>query len=103
ICRQQLEPEPRLSGLYVIASRSCLLLVTNERDHRRGGDTIEPAQENGGPLVTGRVYGLEPRTGSLLWPVAATIEKYSLVLEQPSDLPIAIFARRLTSSGKEHQ
>ncbi|MCE9548690.1 MAG: PQQ-like beta-propeller repeat protein, partial [Planctomycetia bacterium] len=99
---QKLEPEPKLAGLYVVASRDTLLVIANQRTRAGHGEMIEAAHENGGPLITGRIYGLDPKSGRPLWPVPATLEDFALVLEQPSGLPVAVFARRLADrSGGE--
>ena len=45
-CRQELEPEWRLSGLYVQASQSCLLVLANQPSRRElQGETVEAPQE----------------------------------------------------------
>ena len=92
---QQLDSELRLSALHVIASRDCFIVIANRPRHGEpDSSAFLPAHENGGPMINGRVCALDRVTGRLLWPAAAEIENFALVLEQPVDLPLIVFARR---------
>lgn len=97
VFEQQLDEENRLSAIHVMASRDTLIVIGNRP---RQGDPdaalVESAHENGGPVINGRVYALDRRTGRKLWPSAATVENYALVMEQPAELPLVVFARRMT-------
>jgi hypothetical protein len=100
ISEQTLDAEPRLAGLHVVASREVLILIANRPQEDSDSERFEPAHENGGPMINGRVYAIDRRTGKSLWPAAATVENFALVLEQPLELPVVLFARRTQGSQK---
>jgi hypothetical protein len=101
--RRQLEEEPALSALYVVPSRESLLVVANRRRAENPEIQVESAHDNGGPIINGRVFALDRQSGELLWPSPARIEDFALVLEQPRDLPVAVFARRATDREGRRQ
>ncbi|MCE9552450.1 MAG: PQQ-binding-like beta-propeller repeat protein [Planctomycetes bacterium] len=97
VFEQQLDEENRLSAIHVMASRDTLIVIANRpRQGEQEASLVESAHENGGPVINGRIYALDRRTGKKLWPSAATVENFALVLEQPTELPLVVFARRMT-------
>ena len=92
---QQLEPEENLESIYVLRSREQYLLVTSTpKRNSESGVTIFPAP-NGpyAPMINGRVYAIDRRSGRLQWPVPAVVQQYALPLDQPSASPVLFFMR----------
>jgi len=101
--RRQLQAEPALSGLYVLPGRENLIVIANRRRPEATGMLVESAHENGGPIISGRIFALSRETGEPLWPSPALVEDFALVLEQPRDLPVAVFARRASERDSGRQ
>jgi hypothetical protein len=57
-------------------------------------------QGAGNAFVSGSVYAFDRQTGKPLWPYPATLEQWGLPLTQPMDLPVLVFARRVTEKTK---
>jgi hypothetical protein len=54
-------------------------------------------------MVTGRVYVFDRATGKPRWQVPAEIKQYGLVLNQPAELPVLVFARREIETRRNRQ
>ncbi len=103
---QMLEPEPTLRGVYVIASREHFIVVTNrgaDYQDKRNAHLQPMPQQHGSALVTGRVYAFNRATGQPRWQVPAEIQQHGLVLNQPPELPVVVFARRETETRRNRQ
>jgi hypothetical protein len=94
---------PLLSKIYMLRSQDQYLLITDRPSTRpQAGRSISPAPGGfNNPLVTGRIYAFDRRTGKPQWSVPATVEQQGLMLSQPSDLPVLVFVRHIleTSAG----
>lgn len=55
------------------------------------------------PLVTGAVWAVDRDSGETLWSVPATVLRHGFDAEQPADLPVLVFARRIKSPGSTRQ
>ncbi|MBX9788019.1 MAG: PQQ-binding-like beta-propeller repeat protein [Pirellulales bacterium] len=90
-----IEPEPQLQEIYLLASRERLMLFTNRPwANHQDGVTIQPVPGlPTNPLLNGLAYGFDLKTGEKLWQTA--IEKQSLTLDQPQELPVLVFAARV--------
>lgn len=89
--------QPRLVSLHVIASAEQMIVIANRSkapDHSKDNRLRWITRQT--PLVTGRVYALDPRTGSLQWPVPAEVEDQGLVTAQPAGLPLLVFMRHVS-------
>ncbi|MEX2187755.1 MAG: PQQ-binding-like beta-propeller repeat protein, partial [Pirellulales bacterium] len=88
--------QPRLVSLHVIASQEQMIVVANRSkspDHSKDNKVRWINRQT--PLVTGRVYALNPRTGAQQWPVPAEVEDQGLVTSQPPELPLLAFMRHV--------
>ena len=88
----RIEAEPQLTEIYLLASRRQVVLVTNH-PWRNNQDGVFIRSVPGGfnnPLIHGQVYGFDRASGKRQW--QATIEKQGLLLDQPRDLPVLVFA-----------
>lgn len=52
-------------------------------------------------LLTASIWAVAHDTGDMLWPVPATIVRHFLYRNQPSELPLLLFARQLLRNGRE--
>ena len=92
LAKEQLEPESALIGIHLLASQDQYLLVVNTGIRQEQNVTVTPIPVNN-PLISGHVYGFDRTTGKKLWPAPAVVGQYGMVLNQPSQLPVLVFAR----------
>lgn len=85
-------------AVYLLEAEDRYLLVTNERATRSVSDAANSARRAGPirnmPTATidaGRVYAIS-RTGEMLWDEPAEVYDTFLPLDQPSRLPVLVFA-----------
>ena len=104
----QLSIMPWRDRLLVIAGRP-ETAAENEQHRQLGVITgvrtagLWDAGQQIAPLVTGAVWAVDRGTGDRLWSVPATILHHGFDPEQPSDLPVLVFARRIKSPGSTRQ
>jgi len=104
----QLSVMPWRDRLLVIAGRP-ETAAENEQHRQLGVITgvrtagLWDAGQQIAPLVTGAVWAVDRGTGDRLWSVPATILHHGFDPEQPSDLPVLVFARRIKSPGSTRQ
>jgi hypothetical protein len=87
----KLDPDPALSEIYVLASPTHWLLATN-RPMRNVDGVVRQSLPGGygNPLIDGYAHVFDRQTGQK---VASTrVERHGLLLSQPSDLPVFVFA-----------
>ena len=92
---EQLEPEDNLDAIYVIRSSEQYLLVTSTpvRSGDHGVNIFSAPNGATVPMINGRVYAIDRRSGRLQWPVPAVVQQYGLPLSQPSASPVLLFMR----------
>lgn len=61
------------------------------------------AGQQNAPLMTGAVWAVDGLSGESLWSVPATVLRHGFDAEQPADLPVLVFARRIKSPGSTRQ
>lgn len=90
-----IEPEPQLQEIYLLASAERLFLFTNRPwANHQDGVTIQPVPGlPTNPLLNGLAYGFDLASGEKLW--QTPIEKQSVTLDQPQELPVLVFAARV--------
>lgn len=100
----QLEAEPELDTLYVLRGADEYIVLANHPvDDAPAGITVQPVPGGYGPqgqfspLVKGRVYALDRKSGKLRWPTAAVIEHFGFPLDQPTQLPFVTFMRNVST------
>ena len=100
---QQLLAEPRgadgkshLQSIHVFKDTKRLILVTNRNAATdRAGEGRFGWGGTAAPLVTGRVYALDPSMGRPQWLIPAEVQNQGLLLHQPRDLPVLAFVRQV--------
>jgi hypothetical protein len=98
-------PEPGLTKITLLRSPDQFLLITQcgegEDDAQR---QMQPMPGTNGERVQrvtkGRVYGFD-RRGKSLWPKPVKIDDQFLLLDQPSQLPVLIFAAMINQRSQQ--
>lgn len=89
-------PIPNLLGdVYLLGSRDHFVIVANsfsQSDSKLAAVQPIPFGYTNpvNPRIHGRAYGFDRKTGAKLWSLG--IEKQGLMLEQPTELPVLVFA-----------
>jgi len=84
----QVDRQPTLEGIFVLDSASHYVLIARESAVQNQPMIImQPFM--GHCQVNGRVYGLERRTGKLVW--STRVERQAIKLNQPGELPVLTF------------
>ena len=105
---QQLSVMPWRDRLIVLASRP-ETAAESEQHRQLGAITgvrtagLWDAGQQLAPLVTGAVWAVDRERGEPLWSVPATLLRHGFDAEQPADLPVLVFARRIKSPGSTRQ
>jgi hypothetical protein len=95
----KLEREEALSGIYVLPSQDCYVLVVSVTARGRANVSMQPFPSAVDcPLVSGRVYGFD-RDGRKLWPAPVSISQHGLLLSAPRALPMLLFLRQIHRAG----
>ncbi|HAY81541.1 MAG TPA: hypothetical protein DCY79_17195, partial [Planctomycetaceae bacterium] len=100
----KLEREPALQTLHVFDSQDQYMIVANrqfEGNSSSNDVSFEPISVRGLGMefVSGKVYAWDKAKQSLSWPAPAYVERYGLLLDQPSSLPMLVFARHVARGG----
>ena len=106
LIRAQLEPTKNLASIYAVRSNDQYVVAANESAPDSEQDVSVTSAPIGyqSPMIHGRVYALNRRTGQLQWPVPARIEQFGLPLDQPMDLPVLAFLRNVRkNNGRERE
>ncbi len=94
LANEKLEPESSLIGIHLLAAQDQYLLVVNTGVRQEQNVTVQPIPAvTNNPLISGRIYGFDRATGKKLWPAPAVVGQYGMLLNQPSHLPVLVFAR----------
>ncbi len=96
--------EESLTGVYVLADSKRYVVVTNTPPTQAEPNVHISAAPSGyySPLINGRAYAFDRKTGESLWPQAVRVKQFGLPLQQASELPVLSFLRqvRKTESGR---
>lgn len=88
------EKEDSLTEVYLLPSEDRFLLVTNRTWVNNAGVFIRPIPGGNNnfnnPIINGMVYAFDLGEGKRLW--ATKIERQALMLGQPAQLPVLVFA-----------
>ncbi|MEX0676434.1 MAG: PQQ-binding-like beta-propeller repeat protein [Pirellulales bacterium] len=99
---ERLQPENTLMGIYLLPSDAVYTLVVHAATRTRGNVQMQPFPTiYDCPLVSGRVYAFDRRSGKQRWPSPVLLSQHGLWLSQPADLPVLVFIRQIhqASSG----
>lgn len=100
--------QPWEDRLLVIASRP-ETAAENEQHRQLGAITgirtggLWDSGPQIAPLVTGAVWAVDRHNGESLWTVPATLLRHGFDPDQPADLPVLVFARRIKTQGSARQ
>ena len=105
IANVKLQAESNLSELTVIPSDDRYMVLTNA-SHSGANQQVRPLQPLFGvvskPILRGKLYGIDQK-GQLMWPEPIEIKDQYLLTNQPSGLPVLVFACQNTKSSKTHK
>lgn len=94
-----LEPESDFGQIFMLASPEQFFLALNN-PLRRPRFNLSVQSAPGGmhsPMIYGRLYAFDRRTGQASWQSPAFIDHYGLPLDQPTDSPALLFMRNVTN------
>jgi outer membrane protein assembly factor BamB len=97
----QVDPEPELQSIAVVASRGQYLLTISQRRTGEANGVIATPLFNGGTVgasVHGKVYAFDRATGIAQWQTPAFVSQHALPPDQPTESPVLVFARRKSVS-----
>ena len=93
----QVKAEEGLLSLYVVRSQDQYLLVTNravKAEPNTPAATIRSiVSGTAAPLVTGRAYAFDRRSGQSVWTEPAEVDRYGFPTDQPTESPVLLFLR----------
>jgi len=91
IFEKQLEPVPDVHSIYsLLSGNELVLLITSPVQQKQFAPIGQPDY----PLINGLAYGLNLSTGELSWPGPATLRHRGIVLSQPAEIPLLVFAEQ---------
>jgi outer membrane protein assembly factor BamB/predicted negative regulator of RcsB-dependent stress response len=88
LMQAQVDAVPQLEGIWAERLAGQYTLIARDPSVGKNVQTMMQ-QFNGSYAVTGRVYGLDRRTGKLLW--TTNVDKQGIRLGQPADVPVLTF------------
>jgi outer membrane protein assembly factor BamB len=98
----ELKAETALADLQVFRTPDrYVVLAARPLEYREGLAHRYPVQNNGSrsqPVVEGRVYGFERRSGELLW--EKNLPATSTLLNQPAHVPLLVFAMNVNEQSR---
>ena len=98
----QLNPEPRLARLYVLASQDRYFVVASQQSSSSVSSSVTGTRIYGistadqCPLVDGHCYSINANSGQPDWPEPALIRQFALPLDQPAASPALVFFRHIS-------
>jgi outer membrane protein assembly factor BamB len=95
-------PEPQLTEAFVLRTPDAYLLVTSSPLRQKDGVNVQPVPGGfGNPLINGYVYGFDRETKKQLF--RTRVAGHGLTLNQPSGLPMLVFASQVYEQPKGRQ
>jgi hypothetical protein len=86
-----LEPVADANAIYAMPANDKLFLFISSPPNQQYKPLV---QQSDYPLVNGLVYALDMKSGEAIWPAPAVVRNRGIVLSQPSDIPLLVFADR---------
>ena len=96
-----LQPEPKLKRLYVLAYQDNYTVVASGA-RERSNSTIRSYGSIGGdlcPEINGHIYSIDRQTGKPRWPNAAGVYEYYLPLDQAPNSPTLVFLQNTRATA----
>lgn len=100
LLQAQLEPDQDLRSVHVLRSQDQYLVATNRLGQTAANNAAIQVRSivTGGdvPLVTGRLYAFDRRSGQPSWPAPVDIDQFGLPMDQPRETPVLLLLRQFT-------
>jgi len=105
LLQAQLEPDQALRMVHVLRSRDQYLVAANRVGQTPADNAAIQVRSivTGGdvPLVTGRLYAFDRRSGRPSWPAPVDIDQFGLPMDQPRETPVLLLLRQFTPPGAQ--
>lgn len=92
---QQLRSTPGLSAIHLAVGADHFTLVTDRPQPAGSNRRVDPINRPDYDVVDGQAAVFDRATGRLLWGSTAEVSQQALMLSQPVDLPVLVFAATL--------
>jgi hypothetical protein len=89
VMQAQVDAMPRLEGIWAQRSADRYVLIARDPSVGTNAQAMMMQPFMGSYAVTGRVYGLDRRTGKLIW--STNVDKQGIRMGQPAELPVLTF------------
>lgn len=100
LLQAQLEPDADLRSLHVLRSSDQYLVATNRVGQTPAANAAIQIRSivTGGdvPLVTGRLYAFDRRSGQPGWSAPVDVDQFGLPMDQPRETPVLLLLRQFT-------
>ncbi|MCI0333017.1 MAG: PQQ-binding-like beta-propeller repeat protein [Planctomycetes bacterium] len=90
----ELEPLENLHSVNTMRAGGKLFVFVSVKSNEQQFKPL--VQQSEYPIVNGMVYAFSQSTGKPLWPAPAVVRNRGIVLSQPQDIPLLVFAERKT-------
>lgn len=103
LVKTMLQPETRLESLLVHKSMGQYTVLVNSvrPDSSPASQYIGLSLSNiASPKVNGPVYGIDAKSGSMVWQVPAHIEHQAFLVDQPLDQPVMLFGKNQLNNSQ---
>ena len=99
----ELDKEPALADVYLVRSPTIDVVIVNRSTAPRPNMNLQamPVQNGMAVLINGAAYGFDRRTGERLF--KQSLNQKGLLLGQPVDLPVLLFAATTQRPGRPAQ
>jgi outer membrane protein assembly factor BamB len=97
---QLFTPQPRLDQVHLAVGADSYVVTVEHPAARNADRGVRAFNALDSPVVDGEVIALDRRTGAPLWPRPASVLHQALVLNQPADMPIILFAGTLAVKNR---
>jgi hypothetical protein len=95
---RELEPLTDANGIHAMSTGNQLFLFVSSPPNQQYKSLV---QQSDFPLINGRVYAFNLKSGEPSWAQPAVVRSRGIVLSQPRDIPFLVFAdRRLVRDAK---
>jgi outer membrane protein assembly factor BamB len=94
IMDREIEAVSELRSIQTMRSGDALFLMLNRQGQNQ---QHKPLMQPEHPITDGPVYAFSLTTGEPLWPTAAIVRNRGIVLSQPHDLPMLVFADHMVT------
>jgi hypothetical protein len=94
---QTIEAVPELRNIQTLRSGDSLFVILNRQGQNQ---QHKPLTQPEHPITDGPVYAFNLATGEPIWPGAALVRNRGIVLSQPDEIPLLIFADHMMTRDR---